>query len=114
VASGGQTASGVLTFGSCIFTVSASTFASSHPLALGKQVTVNVCRASLATNGLTADGNAKAVDTTLTLGTATSAATKVQAQVTPGGVVALLGSGGSIVQVGTVTTVTPTGTGGGG
>jgi hypothetical protein len=112
VASAGQTASGVLTFGSCVFTVSASTFPPSHPLALGKQVTVNPCQASLATGGVTADGSTKSVATTLTLGTVTSTATTVQAQVSPTGSVSLVNSTGAAVSVGTTVTVTPTGTGG--
>jgi hypothetical protein len=114
VASGGNTASGVLTFGSCVFTVSASTFGASHPLALGKQVTVNPCQASLATAGVTADGTTKSTDTTLTLGTATSSTVKLSVQVWPSGAVLLVISGGNAVPVGEVTTTAPTGTGGGG
>src|SRR5687767_14806361 len=36
VSAGSDSASGNLTFGSCIFTVTSSTFAAAHPLAVGK------------------------------------------------------------------------------
>jgi hypothetical protein len=99
----------VLTFGSCVFTVSFSTFEETHPLAFGKQVTVTPCQASLATNGVTADGSAKPVASTLTLGSVTSVANTVQAVVSTTGSVSLVSSTGATVSVGTTVTVTPTG-----
>jgi len=114
LASGGKTASGVLTFGSCVFTVSASTFEATHPMAVGKQVTVTPCQASLATNGVTADGAAKPVASTLTLGSVTSVVNTVQAVVSTTGSVSLVSSTGATVQVGTAVVVTPTGSTGGG
>jgi hypothetical protein len=54
------TASGNLTFGSCIFTVTASTFPATSPLALGKTVTVHPCNMTVATAGAPAVGGAAA------------------------------------------------------
>ncbi len=61
IASGGNTATTDVTFGSCIFTVVTSTFAAGHPLAAGQQVTVNPCTynvqaADVEVNGNPADG----------------------------------------------------------
>ena len=109
VASGGQTASGVLTFGSCVFTVSASSFPPASPLAVGKQVVVNPCETRVNTSGQTADGTTKPASTTLNLAGTSSTAVSVNTQVGTNGSVTLVSSSGATVPVGTVVTVTPTG-----
>jgi hypothetical protein len=114
IASAGATAKGVLTFGSCVFTVSESSFPADHPLAVGKQVVVNPCQATLGTSGTVADGAPKSTSLNLTLGTTTSAASTVTTVVSTTGSVSLVSSSGATVPVGTVVTVTPTGTGTGG
>lgn len=45
-------ASGDLSYGSCIFSVLTSSFASNHPLATGRVLTQNACTLGLATEGL--------------------------------------------------------------
>ena len=65
-------ASGAMTYGSCIFTVAQSTFAPAHPLAQGKLVTVNPCSLTVATAGLKGDGVAASASVTFVLGTASS------------------------------------------
>jgi hypothetical protein len=72
VSAGGNTASGNLTFGSCIFTVTVSTFASGHALALGETVTVSGCSIDFSTANTAATGTAVSVQATLTLDGVTS------------------------------------------
>ena len=59
VTSGGQTATGTLQFGSCIFSVSNSTFPTGSPLATGNQFTINPCSLFVQSNGLPADSQAR-------------------------------------------------------
>src|SRR5688572_7079236 len=54
IASNEGTASGNLGFGSCIFTVTQSTYPAGHALAIGKTVTVHPCSITVATAGVTA------------------------------------------------------------
>ena len=70
--SGGMTASGPMTFGSCIFTITVSTFPASHALGAGKVVTVNPCTLDVNSAGYSA--GTQSVPTVLTLGTTKSAA----------------------------------------
>lgn len=65
VTEGANTADGRWTYGSCIFTITASTFPSSHPLALGKTVTIEPCTVSVNTTNMVAD--APATNRTLTV-----------------------------------------------
>jgi hypothetical protein len=60
VASNEGTASGNLGFGSCIFTVTQSTFPASSPLAVGKTLEVQPCAITVATAGVSAEQNATA------------------------------------------------------
>lgn len=60
ISTGGATATGPTTFGSCIFTVTASTFPAISPLAFRKSVHVDPCALVAATSGSTA--NCAAVD----------------------------------------------------
>jgi hypothetical protein len=98
VASGGATATGNLGFGSCIFTVTQSTFAASSPLATGKTVTVNPCNINVGARGVQANSQAAQSSVALLLGAAASAGVPVTIQVNPGGQLTING-----VSVGTVT-----------
>ncbi len=51
-------ASGNLAFGSCIFTVTSSTFPAGSPLAVGQVVTVHPCNISVATAGVNVEAGA--------------------------------------------------------
>jgi hypothetical protein len=66
--SGGKTATTGLRFGSCIFTVTMSSFTAPSPLAMGQTVTVNPCDITL---------NDSANTASLTLGAANSGAASV-------------------------------------
>jgi hypothetical protein len=65
VASGSDTAGGTLTFGSCHFKVTSSTF--TGPLANGSTVTVSSCQLLLPTKGVPADGAEHTVQAELIL-----------------------------------------------
>lgn len=104
IASGGNTATGVTTFGSCIFTVSASTFPTGHALALGQIVTVNPCNLNVATAGAVANGVAQSRSIALLLGAAASANASATVGVNAGGNLTLNGN-----SVGTVTLTYTTG-----
>lgn len=106
VAAGSGTAKGVLTFGSCIFTVTESTIPT---MKVGDRFVVTPCQATLGTAGTAADGAPKSTTLNLTLGTATSSSATVTTVVTTTGTVSLVSSSGATLQVGTTVTVTPTG-----
>lgn len=115
VSSAGASATGVLTFGSCVFTVTASNF-TSGPMAppLPRQVVISPCQTSAGLQNVPADGASRPVPLTVTFGTVTSTATTVQATIASGtNSVTLTAPDGSTIPAGTVVTVTPTGTGGG-
>lgn len=65
---GTNTASGKLSFGSCVFTVTASTYPATSPLALGKTVTVDPCSFTASTAGKTVSNVPAVVSTVLNLG----------------------------------------------
>lgn len=73
ISAGGQTATGNLTFGSCIFTVTDSDFVAPHPLAVGEVVTVADCKIDLDTSNKVADGGSVSVQAIVSLDGATSA-----------------------------------------
>lgn len=73
VSAGGNTATGTLGFGSCIFTVTASTFTAPHPLQLGASVTVADCAIDLNTANVTAEGGSATVQATVSLNGTVSA-----------------------------------------
>ncbi|MFC5498395.1 hypothetical protein ACFPOE_12695 [Caenimonas terrae] len=99
ISSAGQgTASGNLTFGSCIFAVTSSTFPAGHPLALGQTVTVNPCNMNVNTAGAVANGVGTSRSVALVLGAASSAGASVTISVNAGGQLTLNG-----VAVGTIT-----------
>lgn len=89
ISSGGFTASGATSFGSCIFVVAASNFPTGHPLAQGSTVTVNPCTLNLATAAQPADGIARPRTTSLQLGGTTSSGTSVAITVNSNGTVTI-------------------------
>jgi hypothetical protein len=91
ISSGGATATGDLTFGSCIFTVKSSTFPAGSKLVAGAKITVSPCKITLATAGVIAAGTPASVSTTLTLNTVTSAPYKITVTITPSGTVQVNG-----------------------
>lgn len=95
-----------LTFGSCIFTITQSSFTSPHPLSVGQVITVNPCSLTLQTAGQQVTGGTQSTPATLTLGTATSAPAPVGASVDGSGNVTINGK-----PVGTVDVTPSTGTG---
>jgi len=92
------TASGDLTFGSCIFTVTASTFTAPSLLDVGDVVTVQPCSITVATAGQTATNNAIERAVSFLLGGNASAAKNLEVQISPTGTVTVEG-----VSIGTVT-----------
>lgn len=104
IASGGNTATGVTTFGSCIFVITASTFPPGSKLALGQTVVVNPCNVRVNTAGQQATGVAASRSVALQLGSAVSSGASVTVQVNPGGQLVLNGQ-----SVGTVTLTPVTG-----
>jgi hypothetical protein len=98
------TASGNLTYGSCIFTVTASTFPASSALALGKTVTVHPCSITVATAGVPASGNAIARAVSFVLEGNASQAHNLSVDISDSGVVTVDG-----VDVGSVTLTPLTG-----
>jgi hypothetical protein len=108
ISSGGNTASGTTTFGSCIFTITSSTFVAPSLLAAGNTITVNPCNLNINTNGQVANGEGQSRGVALVLGTAASSGTPVTVSVNAGGQVTL-----NRVTVGTVTLQAGTGATGG-
>lgn len=106
ITNGGDTATGVTTFGSCIFTVSTSTFPGGSPLAAGKVVKVNPCNQTASTSGANADGTPVQRDVVLVLGEASSEPVKLAVTVNADGTV-LIGT----TTIGTVTLTAATGAG---
>lgn len=100
ITSGGQTATGTTTFGSCIFAVTQSSFPAGSRLAQGATVVVNPCNINIQTAGLQATGVSASRSVALALGSAVSAGSSLTVQVNPGGQLVLNGN-----SVGTVTLV---------
>src|SRR5260221_12681412 len=105
IASGGSSASGTLRFGSCIFVVTASTFAAGSPLSVGQTVTVNPCNLNVGTAGAVANGGGQTRSVALLLGAASSAGASGTLGGNAGGQLTLNGN--------SVGSGTPTPTGGG-
>jgi len=95
-------ASGVTTFGSCIFTVTSSTFPASSPLATGGRVEVTPCNLTVGTAGAAASASSTR-SVSLTLGAQTSSSATAVVTITPNGTVVV---NGTTVGTGTVITVT--------
>lgn len=93
--------SGVVSYGSCIFSVTTSSVAS---VPVGTVFTASPCNLSAATGGQVANGAAFSIPVTLVLGAVTSNAVALPVTVTPTGQVSVNG-----VLIGTVPVITPTG-----
>ena len=89
-----------VTFGSCIFKVTATTGTVPANLAVGQIITVNPCNLNVSTQGATANGVAANRAASLFLGAAASTGTLVTVSVNAGGGLTINGS-----SVGTVTLV---------
>jgi hypothetical protein len=106
VASGGNTASGNLDFGSCILNLTKSSFLPTSPLAQGGKLTVPTCTFTVGTSGAVADGVARNRTITLTIGTANSNGVQKLVTISETGEVTVDG-----VIVGNVTVEVSTGSG---
>lgn len=109
ISSAEGTASGVMTYGSCIFTVAQSTYAAGHPLAQGSKVTVTPCTLSVGTAGGKGDSVPYSANVTLILGGVNSTPVSVTVTISSTGVVTV-----NNVIVGSVTVVAATGATGAG
>ncbi len=74
LASGGNTATGTTTFGSCTFKVTSSNFPPGTGPQVGNTITVNPCQVSAKTEGVQVTGQATTVPISLQLGPTPSAA----------------------------------------
>ena len=92
ISSGGNTATGTTTFGSCIFTITSSTFVAPSPLAGGNTITVNPCNITINTKGQLANGVGQSRSVALVLGATASSGTSITVSVTPSGQVTLNGA----------------------
>lgn len=106
IAAAEGTATGATTFGSCIFTVTASTFPPNHPLGLGKTLTVSPCALNIATAGAPADDSPASRIVNMVLGTTTSTGAPFTVTINPNGSVTINGA-----NVGSVTLTPATGGG---
>lgn len=104
IASGGATATGTTSFGSCLFAVQASTFPAGSKLAVGQVITVNPCNVNVQTAGQQANGVGATRSVALVLGTAVASGQSITVSVNPGGQLTLNGT-----SVGQVTLVPITG-----
>lgn len=104
--SGADTATGVMTYGSCIFTIVTSTFPAGSPLALGQKREVTPCALSVATAGSTANGTVASTGVSFVLGATVSNPVPRLVSISPAGVVTVNG-----VVIDTVTVVVTTGAG---
>jgi hypothetical protein len=110
IASGGSTATGQISFGSCIFTVGMdSTFPANHPLGPGKTVTVNPCEIEAQTAGATANGSTQQIGLSLKLGGKASARVDKPVVIQPGGAIQVVAPNGTVITLGNAQTATPTG-----
>jgi hypothetical protein len=91
IAADGFAASGPTTFGSCIFTVSTSTFPASSPLAAGKSVTINPCNLTAATSGGVANGVASDRAVQFVLGALNSLIRNLPVVINPNGSIVING-----------------------
>ena len=113
VSSSAGTANGTMGFGSCILTITSSTF-TSGPMAppLPKTITISPCEVAVDTSG-DAVGTPVANETaTLSFGTTVSQPTNLTGNVTvnDAGQVTITQTDGSSIVIGTVPVTTPTGT----
>ena len=100
----GLTASGPTTFGSCIFTITSSTFPVGSKLAVGQVVRVNPCSLNVATLGGNANGSASDREVKFVLGSVTSNGRNLAVVINANGSVVING-----ITIGTVTISVVTG-----
>ena len=105
ISADGATATGVTTFGSCIFTITASSFPAGSKLAVGQSVRVNPCQLNAATSGGNANGSASNREVKFVLGTLNSNGKNLPVVINTDGSVILKG-----ITIGTVTISVVTGT----
>jgi hypothetical protein len=104
ISSGGNTATGTTTFGSCDFKILASTFPSTDKMgAVGTVIVVNPCNLKADTSSLPANATAEQRALALVLGTAASAGTPVVMQVNAGGQLTINGKSAGTVTLQVVT-----------
>ena len=103
IKAGGEAATGEMSYGSCIFTVTNSTFPVGHRLALGQTLTVTPCALNLQTANQPADSRARPLNVTFVLGRNTSDPVVVTASINPNGTIAVNGTpiGQTVVVVAT-------------
>lgn len=97
IASGGNTASGQLNYGSCIFKFTASTFPAASPLAVGNTITIADCHFNVNTKGTSATGLEFQRVANLVLNAAASAGVTVTVSVNGDGTVVVNGVGAGSV-----------------
>lgn len=105
IASGANTASGVVEFGSCKFKVQTTTFTSGPLSVVGGTITISPCEVALDIGGTPADGVARDRTVTLTLNTATSAPVTVTVSISTSGAITV----NNTKDVGTATVAPVTG-----
>lgn len=103
------TVSANVTFGSCTFTVTAST---DPAVPVGTIITVATCNLTVNTAGVPATGQTTQANATFTIGNTTSAPAPVTVTVATNGTVTVTTPSGTPVTVGTTTTTNATGLGG--
>lgn len=103
VSADGATATGATTFGSCIFTVTSSTFPAGSKLAVGQSVRVNPCQLNAATSGGNANGSASDREVKFVLGTLNSNGKNLPVVINANGSIIL---GGVTISTVTVSSVT--------
>lgn len=85
----GATASGITTFGSCHFQITASTFPAGHKMSVGAIITVDPCEIEAATAGAAASGTAVTIGISIQLGSDTSTGVPATMTIDPSGSVTL-------------------------
>ena len=104
IASGGAVATGTTRFGSCIFTVTASTFPPGFALATGQVVTIQPCSMNVVTAGGLANNATALRNISLVLGTTLSTSIPLPVIIASDGTVTI-----NNIVVGTVTVAAVTG-----
>ncbi|MDB5957093.1 hypothetical protein [Ramlibacter sp.] len=111
VSSAQGTANGKLTFGSCIFTVTTSTYPAGSKLAAGQVIEVTPCSITAQTGGLSVSAGATAVPVTFDVGNSVSAAQNFTVDILDNGTVVV--NGASVATVQTTAATGATGASGG-
>lgn len=101
---GGTTYTSGVTFGSCVFTITAINGPNPAGLVIGQVITVNPCNLNIGTEGVGANGAANLRNVTITFGTASSNSITSNIIITPSGQVIIRKTDGTEVTVGTVGT----------